>query len=266
MKSAADSPLSLTAVFFEAFYGSVNSMRETLRKLTDNPAEPLDFSDELMLLDCLKVNETAEHEVPQPVWKKDDFSIITQKSGTLKVNFEKLDELMNLVGELVIHRTTLLSLELRLKETIKDRALLEAFNESGQMIGKSANDLREAIMKVRMLPIKTVFHRFNRLVRDLSHRHGKEIRLVFEGADTEIDKTVIDEIGEPLLHLIRNAVDHGIETPEERRCCGKPATECSQIDRQPSKQHNCYNCRRRRPRHVCRHAERICGSEGFAGL
>ena len=223
LKSAVDSPLPLTSVFFEAFYSSVNSMRQTLRKLADNPAEPLDLSDEQMLLECLKLNETADHEVSQPVWKKDDFSIISQKSGTLKVNFEKLDELMNLVGELVIHRTTLLSLELRLKETIKDRELLEAFNESGNLIGKSANDLREAIMKVRMLPIKTVFLRFNRLVRDLSRRHGKEIQLVFEGEETEIDKTVIDEIGEPLLHLIRNAVDHGIETPEKRKCCGKPA-------------------------------------------
>ncbi len=74
-----------------------------------------------------------------------------------------------------------------------------------------------------MLPIKSVFHRFNRLVRDLSHKHGKEVNLLFEGEETELDKTVIDEIGEPLLHLIRNAVDHGIEEPEERRRIGKHA-------------------------------------------
>jgi two-component system chemotaxis sensor kinase CheA len=153
--------------------------------------------------------------------KKEDFGYITQKSSTLKVNFEKLDELLNLVGELVIHRTTLLSLEAKLRDTVKERTLLEAFNEASQLIGKSAAELRESIMKVRMLPIKVVFQRFNRLVRDLSRRHDKDIRLVFEGEETELDKTVIDEIGEPLLHLIRNAVDHGFESPAERQKSGK---------------------------------------------
>jgi two-component system chemotaxis sensor kinase CheA len=156
--------------------------------------------------------------------KKEDFDYITQKSNTLKVNFGKLDELLNLVGELVIHRTTLVNLEKRLRERVTDRELLDAFNESSQLIGKSSTELREAIMKTRMLPVKTVFQRFQRLVRDLSHRHGKDVRLHFEGEETELDKTVIDEIGEPLLHLIRNAIDHGIEAPAERRSLGKTPT------------------------------------------
>ncbi len=223
LKAVADSFQPVSLLFFEAFYASVNAMRDALRSLADNPAQPLDFSDEMMLLECLSAGNSEALNISLPSVKREDVSYIIQKSGTLKVNFEKLDELMNLVGELVIHRTALLTLEARLKETVSDRGLIESFNESGQMIGKVSNDLREAIMKARMLPIKTVFHRFTRLVRDLSRRHGKEIDLVFEGEETELDKTVIDEIGEPLLHLIRNGVDHGIETAEERRGAGKPS-------------------------------------------
>jgi two-component system, chemotaxis family, sensor kinase CheA len=221
-KLVADEVLPLTAAMFEAFFSMVNVLRESLEKLMVNSADHLDFSDELMILECFAAGETKARGELSISEKKADFSYITKKSNTLKVNFEKLDELLNLVGELVIHRTALHSVESRLRESITDKALLEAFNESSQLIGKTAADLREAIMKVRMLPVSTVFQRFKKLVRDLSLRHDKEINLTFAGEETELDKTVIDEIGEPLLHLIRNAVDHGIETPRERIESGKP--------------------------------------------
>jgi two-component system, chemotaxis family, sensor kinase CheA len=224
LKQVADGALPLTANLFESFYSAINVLRESLEKLARNPEEPLDYSDELTLLEylisCGKENGKG---IFYPSEKKESRWNITQQSNTLKVNFEKLDDLMNLVGELVIHKTALLALETRLKETVKDRSIIEAFTESSQLIGKSAAELREAIMKVRMLPVKGVFQRFNRLVRDLSHQHGKKINLIFEGEETELDKTVIDEIGEPLLHLIRNAVDHGMESPAERITLGKPA-------------------------------------------
>jgi len=224
LKTVAERSAPLPTPFFETFYSAVNLLRETMRKLSANPHEKLDFSDDLMCLDYALVSEAeAVEATPLAVSKKDDFSYITQKSNTLRVNFEKLDELLNLVGELVIHRTALLALESRVKESVRDRQLLEAFSEASQMIGKSAGDLRESIMKARMLPVKVVFQRFTRLVRDLSRQHGKEINLQFEGDETELDKTVIDEIGEPLLHLIRNAIDHGIETPAARRKRKKPA-------------------------------------------
>lgn len=224
LKAVSERSTPLPATFFETFYGAINVLRETLRRLAANPREQLDFTDEIMVLDyALAGNDTESSSVPLPVVKKDDFAYITQKSTTLRVNFEKLDELLNLVGELVIHRTSLLALEKRVKDTVQDRQLLEAFAESSQLIGKSAGDLREAIMKARMLPVKVVFQRFTRLVRDLSLQHGKEISLEFEGEGTELDKTVIDEIGEPLLHLIRNAIDHGIEKPAARRKQKKPA-------------------------------------------
>jgi two-component system chemotaxis sensor kinase CheA len=222
LKQVSEGELKLAIGLFEALYASFNSMRDALRKLAENAAEPLEFSDELMMLEYVSTGETfGEQDRDRRVEKKQDYSYITKKSNTLKVNFEKLDELMNLVGELVINRTTLLALETRLRDTTQDRELLSAFNESCQLIGKSAAELRESIMKARMLPIKVVFHRFNRLTRDLSSLHGKEVNLVFSGEDTELDKTVIDEIGEPLLHLIRNAIDHGIEAPAERRKAGK---------------------------------------------
>lgn len=223
LKLVADGTVSFSDVVCETFFAGVNVLRDALHRLGEDPTAPLDFSDEAMMLECILSGETGgAAEVSYTRDRKDDFGYITQKSNTLKVNFEKLDELLNLVGELVIHRTMLLSLDANLKSTVRDRALLDAFNEASQLIGKSAADLRESIMKVRMLPIKVVFQRFSRLVRDLSRRHGKEVRLEFHGEETELDKTVIDEIGEPLLHLIRNAIDHGIESPDERRKSGKP--------------------------------------------
>ena len=222
LKPAADGATPMTASLCDSLYSSVSVLRNALHTIGTNPSEPLDLSDELMAVtyrDAPEVGNPGGAE--QPDGKLRDLAYRNSKSGTLKVNFEKLDDLLNLAGELVIQRTAFISLESRLREVVSDRVLLDAFNESSRVLGKTANDLRESIMKVRMLPIKGVFHRFNRLVRDLSRHHEKMIGLVFEGESTELDKTVIDEIGEPLLHLIRNAVDHGIESPGERRRAGK---------------------------------------------
>lgn len=227
-KLAQEGTVPLSATVFETFYAAVSALRDKFSLLAADPRNNPEFSDELMALDFVFFSQGSHNgEVASPDFapkaknRSEDLSYITQKSSTLKVSFEKLDELLNLVGELVIHRTSLNSLENRLKEKVSDRELLESFNEASLLIGKSSTELREAIMKARMLPIKSVFQRFQRLVRDYSHSSGKEILLKFEGEDTELDKTVIDEIGEPLLHLIRNAADHGIEYPEERRRAGK---------------------------------------------
>lgn len=232
-KTIQEGIIPVSADVFETFYAAVTSIRAAFVALTRDAASAIDFNDELMALDMLFFESRpdgggagpTEPQFQAPLRGKiEDLAYITQKSSTLKVSFEKLDELLNLVGELVIHRTSLNALENRLQEKVSDRALLEAFSESSQLIGKSSSDLREAIMKARMLPIKSVFQRFQRLVRDHAQKSGKEILLRFEGEETELDKTVIDEIGEPLLHLIRNAVDHGIESVAERRRAGKPST------------------------------------------
>jgi len=232
-KTVQEGIIPVSADVFETFFAAVTSIRAAFVALAQDAAVAIDFSDELMALDMLFFESRpdgggaapTEPQFQAPLrGKVEDLAYITQKSSTLKVSFEKLDELLNLVGELVIHRTSLNALEKRLQEKVSDRALLEAFSEASQLIGKSSSDLREAIMKARMLPIKSVFQRFQRLVRDHAQKSGKEILLRFEGEETELDKTVIDEIGEPLLHLIRNAVDHGIESVAERRRAGKPSS------------------------------------------
>jgi two-component system chemotaxis sensor kinase CheA len=140
----------------------------------------------------------------------------------VRVDFAKLDQLLNLVGELIVHRTKLAELGRRIAATAPETgpALLEAVHE----VASVSTQLQEAILDVRMLPIRHVFERFPRLVRDLARQQGKQIELVVQGESTRVDKAIIDEIGEPLVHLIRNAVDHGIEPPDVRAARGKAPT------------------------------------------
>ena len=223
LKPFADGSAGISQDLCESCLNVVIVLRKALRAMSENPAIQPDLDDELLYLDSLDQRGTDGIPAMEPrSVDQEDVSGSTRKSGTMKVDFEKLDEMLNLVGELVIHRTALASLETRLRERISDREILAAFSESSQLLGRTANNLRDAVMKARMLPIRTVFHRFRRLVRDLSRRQGKEVGLVFEGDETGLDKTIIDGIGEPLLHLIRNAVDHGVESPAERREAGKP--------------------------------------------
>ncbi len=133
---------------------------------------------------------------------------------TVRVDIEKLDNLMNLVGELVINKGRLEQIGLN-----QHRGDL---NEVIEQMERITSDLQNVVMNVRMVPIEQVFNRFPRMVRDLAKELGKEVNFVIEGKETELDRTVIDEIGDPLVHLLRNAVDHGIEYPEERRQKGKP--------------------------------------------
>ncbi|MCL6588500.1 MAG: chemotaxis protein CheA [Firmicutes bacterium] len=133
---------------------------------------------------------------------------------TVRVDIKKLDDLMNLVGELQISRTQLETLGLSLGS--------RELNEVIEQIGRLTIDLRDSVQKTRMVPVETVFSRFPRLVRDLSKELGKEIDLEIYGGETELDRTLIDEIGDPLVHVMRNAVDHGIEPVEERKQIGKP--------------------------------------------
>jgi two-component system chemotaxis sensor kinase CheA len=144
------------------------------------------------------------------------------RSSMVRVDFAKLDHLLNLVGELIVYRTKLNELGRQLAAAVPDAGpeLLEAVHQ----VASVSTQLQETIMDVRMLPIRHVFERFPRLVRDLAHQQGKQVELVLEGEDTRVDKAVIDEIGEPLVHLIRNAVDHGIEPAAVRAARGKSAT------------------------------------------
>ncbi len=132
---------------------------------------------------------------------------------SVRVDLERLDKLMNMVSELVIHRT-------RLEQVNNDNRFME-LNEILEQVARTTSDLQDLVMKIRMLPLDVVFNRFPRMIRDVAVDLKKEINFIIEGQDTELDRTVIDEIGEPLIHLLRNAADHGIESREEREKAGK---------------------------------------------
>ncbi|MEW6459203.1 MAG: chemotaxis protein CheA [Bacillota bacterium] len=143
---------------------------------------------------------------------------------TVRIDVQKLDSLMNLVGELVIERTRLERFADIMELKYRSEEMIDTLNEISSHLGQITSDLQEEIMMARMLPIAQVFNRFPRMVRDLAQKLGKEVNLVIEGRDTELDRNVIEIISDPLLHLIRNAVDHGLEMPEERLGFGKPRT------------------------------------------
>lgn len=138
------------------------------------------------------------------------------KGESVRVPAEKLDKLINLVGELVINQAQVAQVAARLKEPELDRPVEE--------VDRLTSELRDNVLNIRMMPIGVTFGRFRRLVRDLSKDMGKNVDLVTEGAETELDKAVIDRLADPLVHLIRNCVGHGIESPEERGRRGKPET------------------------------------------
>jgi two-component system chemotaxis sensor kinase CheA len=156
----------------------------------------------------------------------------TAKNQTIRVDIDRLDLLLNLVGELVINRTRISdiasTLGRELGGTTNGRVesglsqLAKDLSESSALLARTTNEIQESIMKVRMVPIGQVFDRFPRMVRDLAKARGKDIQLEIAGAETDLDKTIVDEVGEPLMHLVRNCVDHGIEPPEVREANGKP--------------------------------------------
>lgn len=134
---------------------------------------------------------------------------------TVRVDRERLDKMINQIGELVIGTSMVEQDWSRFHPDMESSALVQ--------LGKIVRDLQEMSLSLRMVPIAASFQKMARIVRDLSHRLGKQVRFETEGEETELDKTVVDQIGDPLLHMVRNSVDHGIETPEERIAAGKPA-------------------------------------------
>jgi two-component system, chemotaxis family, sensor kinase CheA len=146
-------------------------------------------------------------------------------SGSIRVSVEKIDELMNTVGELVITQAMLSQLGSHF-----DGPEAEKLRGGLAQLERNMRELQESVMRVRMLPISFVFSRFPRMVRDLAQRLGKQIELKLTGEQTELDKTVLEKIGDPLVHLVRNSLDHGIESPEARVAAGKPAEGTVHLD------------------------------------
>ena len=160
--------------------------------------------------------------------KNDSVSAIEGKKHipaeqTIRVDVNKLDDLMNLVGELVLSKNRLLRISQKVEEKLSGDEASEELSGIASQITLVTSDLQMSAMKTRMVMIGKVFNKFPRVVRDLSKQVDKDIELIIEGADVELDKSVVEEINDPLVHLVRNAIDHGIESKEERSRTGKPA-------------------------------------------
>ena len=139
-----------------------------------------------------------------------------RSATTVRVDAERLDQLMHYMGELVVHRTRV--------ESLAAGSGVEGLAEAIGELTRSSQSLQAMVMQVRMIEVDAVFMRFPRLVRDLSTKFGKQVELVMNGRDTELDRTVVDALGDPLVHLVRNSLDHALESPEERVAAGKPTT------------------------------------------
>src|SRR5665213_276640 len=195
------------------------------------------FAAPLASAPALAVPELAPHPVPDPravapaAAASGRARPVSAKNQTIRVDIERLDNLLNLVGELVINRTRISDIAATLGRELGTNgragsdvsaSLAKDLSESSALLARTTNEIQESIMKVRMVPIGQVFDRFPRVVRDLAKARGKEIHLEIDGAETDLDKTIVDEVGEPLMHLIRNCVDHGIEPADVREARGKP--------------------------------------------
>ena len=166
--------------------------------------------------------ETGDEVIEEAAAPKKEAAAAPKKSGghnkgaaTVRVDAERLDQLMHFMGELVLHRTQV--------EALAADADLPGLSQAMQNLTRTSHALQAMVMQVRMIPVEAVFLRFPRLVRDLSTKLGKQVELELVGKDTELDRTVVDALGDPLVHLIRNSLDHGLEGPEERQRAGKPA-------------------------------------------
>ncbi|KEH98559.1 chemotaxis protein CheA [Clostridium botulinum] len=213
----------LTTKNNEEIYDILMDISEVDKVIVDNVNVNLkkeetekDIKDEVKVKEKEETPKVQKQQVAKQPAKKSEPKKHKKMHQSVRVDLERLDKFMNMVSELVIHRTRL--------EQISSNYRSTELNETLEQVARTTSDLQDLVMKIRMLPLETVFNRFPRMVRDLSVELNKDIDFIIKGQDTELDRTVIDEIGEPLIHLIRNAADHGIESREERIKAGKNPT------------------------------------------
>ena len=164
---------------------------------------------------------SRERDADKKVPAASSSSAVAQEQ-TIRVEVKRLDHLMNLIGELVLGKNRLLKIYDDVEERYEGEKFLEELNQVVSSLSLVTTDIQLAVMKTRMLPIAKVFNKFPRMIRDFSRELGKQIDLEISGEETELDKSIVEEIGDPLVHIIRNSCDHGIEDPETRKAMGKP--------------------------------------------
>lgn len=207
---------------------------EKLEKLVD---EGKDIKD-LIIVKEKPADDTSKHqeEAKAPPKEENKPVVNTQKKpaekkkksekkeDVIRVDVERVETLMNLVGELVLDRNRIVKLASTIHLETKEDNSIEELVEAINGMSRTVSDLQDAVMKLRMQPVKKIFSKFPRVVRDLAKKLNKKVQLILEGEDTEIDRSILDKLEDPLIHLVRNAIDHGIESPEERIKAGKPET------------------------------------------
>ncbi len=207
----------------------------SVEPVSKEEAEKKDIEASKKMIEEVKVEEDKKLEVEEGKKEEEKDKVIEKKQKeektekvqdqqvekVLRIDVKKIEDLMNLVGELVLDRNRLLRIASNLMQEYQSKYTdeLEAVLSS---IDRIVGDLQIAVMKTRMQPVKRLFQKFPRVVRDISKMLGKEVELVMEGEDTELDKSILEKLEEPLIHIIRNSIDHGIEPPEERVRLGKP--------------------------------------------
>ncbi len=194
-----------------------------------NPLDKIEEETSLSLQKQEDFSEKKETKYQKEIQKeKQGKSRKTELTQNIRVDVSHLDAMMNLVGELIVDRTQINNLKTRLETkdlNLNNQALYETFDHISQV----TNDLKDQVMKIRIMPLETVFDRFPRVVRDIAHDLKKEVKLEIIGGDIELDRSVIEVMDQPFIHIIRNALDHGIEFPEERERLGKPRQGLIQI-------------------------------------
>lgn len=194
---------------------TTNSTKSTAAKNANSKESSLNETEkDATVVPASKTQSTNKPIPAKAAAKKADSKAAPQAETTVRVDTKRLDQIMNMVGELVLVRNRLISLGINLADESMSKAIANLDVVTG--------DLQGAVMKTRMQPIKKVFGRFPRVVRDLARTLKKDISLVLEGEDTDLDKNLVEALADPLVHLVRNSVDHGIEMPDEREASGKP--------------------------------------------
>ncbi len=239
----SDGKLTPTPQVFDALFGGATALRDAVELAGEGAGEARDLVPETAVLDGIldprrrkqarsnaspppppDPGTAVDRRAPPEAAALPAVPFAAARSNMVRVDFAQLDHLLNLVGELIIHRTKLQQVGKQMGARLGGGEETRELAAAVHQIATVSAALQETVMDVRMLPIRHVFERFPRLVRDLARQTGKDIELILEGEGTRIDKAIIDEIGEPLVHLIRNSVDHGIEAPDERAALGKTRT------------------------------------------
>ncbi len=201
--------------------GSADSVPETAALLTPVAVRESELrSDVVAEQSSGSLQESQEAVAAVPPAAEDSVQSAKSMSRTVRVDIGKLDELMNIVGELVLAHSSISEIAIRMRNEGYSRMAID-LSKSAKSLERKLADLQKGVMEIRMIPVGQLYEKMSRIIRKISREQGKKVELKFFGADTELDKLIVEDISDPMMHIIRNAIDHGIESPEKRVSIGK---------------------------------------------